>query len=102
MNFAYCCCVVLLLDWMCYSFSDLHLHLSSSLYIVRDSNVSVVRERNFLRTSNGVHCFLAGTKVTACTNLFSHMYCCQSLVLSPFTSEQFELQSKLDQNQSLA
>src|ERR1044072_2075937 len=41
-------------------------------------------------------------KVTACTNLISYLYFCQSLVLSPLTFKQFEFQMKLDQNQCLA
>src|ERR1044072_2051245 len=40
-------------------------------------------------------------KVTACTNLISYLYFCQSLVLSPLTFKQFEFQMKLDQNQCL-
>src|ERR1044072_144981 len=92
---------------LCSSFRDLLcLFLSSSffksLFILRDSNVSVVRERNLLRAATGVHCFLAEMKVTACTNLFSHMYCLPVFCTFTIDFDQFEFQMKLDQNQSFS
>src|ERR1044072_3727798 len=78
------------------------IFLQVSIYILRDSNVSVVRERETFFICQKACTALAGMKVTSCTNLFSHLYFCQSLVLLPLTFEQFEFQTKLDQNQSLA
>src|ERR1044072_876966 len=65
-----------------------------SLYILRDSNVSVVRERNFLHMPKGVHC--------SCRNESDCLYeLDQSFVLLPVVStftidfDQFELQRSL-------
>src|ERR1044072_1240587 len=45
------CCCVLLFQISAYIFIFLQVS-----YIVRDSNVSVMSERNFLHTPKGVHC----------------------------------------------
>src|ERR1044072_2765836 len=66
-----------------------------SLFIVRDSYVSFVRERDLLRAAKSVHCFLAGMKVTACTNLFSPMYCLPVFCTFTIDFDQFELQRRL-------
>src|ERR1044072_4613122 len=88
---------------LCSSFLDQYkffIFLQVS-YIVRDSNASVVRKRNFLHTPKGVTA-LAGMKVTACTNLLSPMYCLPVFCTFTIDFEQFEFHLKLDQNQSLA
>src|ERR1044072_6057554 len=48
-----------------------------------------------LRAANGVNFLFGRVIVTACTNFSVRCTICQSLVLSPLTSNQFELQRSL-------
>src|ERR1044072_629607 len=67
-----------------------------SLFIVRDSKVSVLRERekNLLTTPRCVHCFCRSDS-DCLYQLFSPMYYLPVVVLSPLTSNLFELQRSL-------
>src|ERR1044072_1320921 len=55
-----------------------------------------------LRAANGVNCLFGRVIVTACTNFSVLCTICQSLVLSPLTSNQFELQRSLIRINSFA
>src|ERR1044072_6691378 len=90
-----CCCA-----FVCCNLIFIFLQVP---FIVRDGEVSVVREResktcSLLQAACSAFCRVT---VTAVPNFSVLCTICQSRVLSPLTSNQFEFQLMRDQNQLL-
>src|ERR1044072_4715940 len=89
-----CCCAFVCCRHLIFIFHQVP-------FIERDNEVSVVREReskncSLLQAACSAFCRVT---VTAVPNFLVLCTICQSLVLSPLTSNQFEFQLMLDQNQ---
>src|ERR1044072_3121415 len=99
MKFAKCCS----LESCCALQKILSSSFIRSLFIVRDSEVSVVRERekNLFTTPRCVHCFCRNDS-HCWYQLFSPMYYLPIACTFTIDFDQFEFQLMLDQNQLLA